>query len=114
LSALPLLGSEPRAHLRMRPSRHDDRSSPTDTTKVEARSRQQHAIVCGSRTKSSTFFCDHILWRDTHLQKPSCAVPRDRRDAQFVRRAGQFSAAVATILPARSRIAWIGTKQAIR
>lgn len=65
LSALSLLDSGPSCPAWMRPSRHDDGCSPTDTTGVDASCINMHAIVGGGRLMSSAFFCLHILWRAT-------------------------------------------------
>jgi hypothetical protein len=53
----------------MRPSRHDDRSSPTDRTYADANVHQQHAIVCALRALSSEFFFVHILCDVTTCKK---------------------------------------------
>ena len=47
---------------RKQPSRHDDRSCPTDSTTLIPKEHQQHAIVCASTGLSSNFLFVHILY----------------------------------------------------
>jgi hypothetical protein len=57
LSALPLLDSELHTQLRMRPAHHDDRSCPTDITKVDVRSHQQSPLSADHVRCQAHFFC---------------------------------------------------------
>jgi hypothetical protein len=80
LSASPLLECELRASLRIRPARHVDRSSPTDTTQIDARCINSSPLSADSVRCQAHFFVTfpspHFVLRK-HLQKSSRGVPRN-------------------------------------
>src|SRR3954454_4337906 len=103
MSASPLLGSELHAQLRMRPTCHDDRCCPTDTSKVDTRRiNLRHCLRIAFDVKH-IFSAPHFVPR-VHLKNKITNVPRCRSASQCAHLQGKL-AACSTIVPANLCIA---------
>jgi len=104
LPALPLLGDQ---RDRLSPDaafRHDDRSSPTDTTHVNA-SRINRTPLCAEATGcQARFFAHHILWQGDLHDCVEYVFARRLRRAQVIAKRMR-RAAKTTILLGQSDVA---------